>query len=100
MNDLRIVGMVMLVTVLVCVTILIREDMRIRARAKRDEQRKLQERAETRDQRFHDSHEALYAAEKARRISVEQENATLRREIERMKGIMKTAKIGEVKESR
>ena len=100
MSDLRIVGMVLLSVCLICITILIREVLVIQAKEKRQAIRDAQKRADTRDERFHDTHEALWLEEKAKRISAEQEIANLKKEIQRMENTMGKVKIGKIKEYR
>ena len=100
MSDLRIVGMVLLSVCLICITVLIRETLIIQAKEKRAAARQAQKRADTRDERFHDSHEALWMEEKAKRIKAEQEVANLKKEIQRMEETMGKVKIGKIKEYR
>ena len=100
MSDLRIVGMVLLSVCLICITILIREVLVIQAKEKRQAIRDAQKRADTREQRFSNSYEALWMEEKAKRVKAETENATLKKEIERVNNLMGAVKLSKIKEYR
>lgn len=96
--DLRIVGTILLSVCMICLTVMARDWMREYYKAKRRKERELKARADSRDQRFHDGHEALWMEEKAKRISAEQEVAALQKKIERMEQVMGTVQIGKMRE--
>lgn len=100
MSDLRFVGMVLVAVSLICFTVLAREWLIIQAMKKRREETAQKERAATREQRFSNQYEALWMEEKAKRIKAETENATLKKEIERVNNLMGAVKLSKIKEYR
>lgn len=100
MSDLRIVGMVMICSVMFCSTILVREFIIQSAKQKRRQEMEQRKRAETREQRFQSNYEALWMEEKTKRVCAEAEVANLKKEIARMQSVMGTVKIGKIKEYR
>lgn len=100
MSDLRFVGMVLVAVSLICITVLVKERMRIRSMEKRREENAQKERAATREQRFSNQYEALWMEEKAKRIKAEQEVISLKSTISRMKDTMDKVKIADLKEYR
>lgn len=100
MSDLRIVGMVMLAVIILSCTGLIMQQINLAAKERRAWREEQLRRAETRDARFHDMHEALWMEEKTKRIAAEQEVANLKKEIERMESLMGKIKISKIKEYR
>lgn len=96
----KIVGLVLTSISLICITVLVKERMKIRSMEKRREEDAQKERAATREQRFSNQYEALWMEEKAKRIKAEQEVISLKSTISRMEDTMGKVKIGKIKEYR
>lgn len=90
----KIVGLVLTSISLICITVLVKERMKIRSMEKRREEDAQKERAATREQRFSNQYEALWMEEKAKRIKAEQEVISLKSTISRMEDTMGKSRSG------
>lgn len=92
----KIVGLVLTSISIICITVLVKERMKIRSMEKRREEQKKEERRQSRDKRFHDGNETLYLETKAELDEAKTKISILEEQLRKQRELMKNIKIADL----
>ena len=92
----KIVGLVLTSISIICITVLVKERMKIRSMEKRREEQKKEERRQSRDKRYHDGNETLYLETKAELDEAKTKISILEEQLRKQRELMKNIKIADL----